>query len=328
MPVLNVGYVGSEDLARSIAKRGDVRDVESYVHKDTASGQTRVLSLLRPLKYPESIRPLLSVLNVAKAGLIEITKIDASLGEVLVSFGCAGVTDGIAIINPEPGDWVDSDQVGMILSQAGLSWKILEGVPDVHMIREHLFEFLQIDDDSASAPLVIPIDQHFVVQGIGLVGIGYVQAGSVKKHDSIESLPAKDSGIVRSLQVMDDDVDVAIAGDRVGLALRNIMEESLHKGCVVVHPDSGAVKRHEWSEFTLVHAPFQKRVLAQNDIVHAAIDLQFNVGRIKEIEGDSVVIDWENPLWLRTHDCPPILITQLDAVPMRIIGIASMKDSV
>ena len=93
MPVLNVGYVGSEDLARSIAKRGDVRDVESYVHKDTASGQTRVLSLLRPLKYPESIRPLLSVLNVAKAGLIEITKIDASLGEVLVSFGCAGGTD-------------------------------------------------------------------------------------------------------------------------------------------------------------------------------------------------------------------------------------------
>ena len=321
MPVLNVGFVGSEDLARSIAKRGDARDIESYVHKETTAEMTRVISLLRPLKYPESIRPLLSVLNVAKAGLVEITEIGAALGEVLVSFGCAGVTDGIAIINPESGGWVDPEQVSMILSQAGLSWKIIEGVPDVHEIRELLFEFLQNAD--TSAPLVVPIDQHFVVQGIGLVGIGYVQSGSVKKHDAVESLPAGDSGIVRSLQVMDDDVDLAVAGDRVGLALRNIMEESLHKGCMIVHPDSGAVTCHESSHFSITSAPFQKRVLAQNDVVHAAVDLQFNVGRIREIDGDSVLIDWESPLWLRTSDSPPILITQLDAVPMRIIGIAS-----
>ena len=34
MPVLNVAYVGSEDFARALGKKGDVRDIESYVHKE------------------------------------------------------------------------------------------------------------------------------------------------------------------------------------------------------------------------------------------------------------------------------------------------------
>ena len=48
MPVLNVAFVGSEELARALAKKGDVRDIESYVHKEVVDGQTRILSLLRP----------------------------------------------------------------------------------------------------------------------------------------------------------------------------------------------------------------------------------------------------------------------------------------
>ena len=84
MPVLNVAFVGSEDFARTLAKKGDVRDIESYVFKEVVDGQTRILSLLRPLRHPERLRPLLSVLNVAKAGIVEVTKVDAALGEVLV----------------------------------------------------------------------------------------------------------------------------------------------------------------------------------------------------------------------------------------------------
>ena len=328
VPVLNVGYVGSEELARSIAKLGDVRDIESYVYKEIIDSETRIISLLRPLKFPDSIRPLLSVLNVAKAGLVEITKVDAALGEILVSFGCAGITDGIVVINPEDGGWVDPDQVRVILSQAGLPWTVLEGNTDSHDIRETLLKFLSVERNSVSEALVIPIDQHFVVQGIGLVGIGYVQSGSVSKHDAIESHPAGDFGIVRSLQVMDDDVDTAVTGDRVGLALRNLKEESLHKGCMIVHQDSDTIESHESSRFRLIEAPFQKRELSLDDVVHAAVDLQFNVGRVREVEEDSVLIDWESPLLLRKRGTGPILIVHLDAVPMRIMGIASEMASV
>lgn len=327
MPVLNIAFVGSENLARSIAKKGDVRDIESYVFKEEKNGVNQILSLLRPLKHPEKIRPLLSVLNVAKVGIIEVSKIDASLGEICVAFGCAEIKKGMAIINPETGGWVDSDQVKMIMHQSGLKdWELYETVPDEHNIREKLFSLMgEVKENNDS--LILPVDQHFNVKGVGLVAIGYVQSGSVSKHDTIQVLPVGENGIVRSLQVMDDDVDIAISGDRVGLAIRNLREEALHRGCMIIHSDSDALVKNTSSIFEIKMAPFQKRSLEVGDVIHAAVDMQFIVGRIKSKDDSTVSVEWEVPLWTRLRDSPPIIITQLDATPMRIIGTAILQKS-
>ena len=322
MPVLNVAFVGSEELARTLAKSNDVRDIESYVYKEDREGETCVLSLLRPLRHPERLRPLLSVLNVAEVGLVEINNVDAALGELLVSFGAAGVERGMAIINPSEGNWVDSEQVNMILSQAGLeTWKLYESVPESHDIREELYQhMIVIGSKINSTKMVLPVDQHFNVKGVGLVAIGYVQSGTVSKHDEVLILPANETGVVRSLQVMDDDVDSAVTGDRVGVALRNLREEALHRGCMIIHPESQSLIRHDNSNIKLKNAPFQKRQLANEDVIHAAVDLQFVVGRIKQVDGEIISVEWESPLWIRAEGSPEILVTQLDAMPMRIIG--------
>ena len=325
MPVLNVAFVGSESLARKIAKKGDVRDIESYVFKEEKNGEMRIISLLRPLKHPEKIRPLLSVLNVAKIGIIEISKVDAALGEICVSFGCANINEGLVIINPQDGEWVDPDQVRIILEQSGLkNWQLFEQLPDEHNIREKLFSFMDNIENQKSS-LILPVDQFFNVKGVWLVAIGYVQSGSVSKHDSIQVLPADENGIVRSLQVMDDDVDIAVSGDRVGLAIRNLREEALHRGCMIIHADSDVLNKNISSTFTLKKAPFQKRVLQIGDVIHAAVDMQFIVGRIKNIEDSKLIVDWEIPLWTRKNFSPPIIITQLDAGPMRIIGTTVLQ---
>jgi len=328
MPVLNVALVGSEDLARKLGKKGDTRDIESYVHKESRGGEVRVLSLLRPLKFPESIRPLLSVLDVAKAGLLEIRELSASVGEAMVALGCSGISRGSAIISPDEGVWIDSDQVRVMLDQAGLGdWGVVEGEIDEHGIRDSLFE---IQDQMAasmeksnSSPLILPVDQHFNVKGVGLVAIGYVQSGKVSKHDEVEVMPASDVGVVRSLQVMDDDVDSAITGDRVGVALRNLREQSLHRGCMVCIPGEGGLVSHEKSRFELGVAPFQRKVLSVGEVIHASSDLQFSVGRVSALDGDSVTVDWESPFWIRTDGSSRVLIVQLDAIPMRIMGTAS-----
>lgn len=322
MPVLNVAFVGSEELARKLGKKGDVRDIESYVHKETHDGSVRILSLLRPLRHPERLRPLLSVLNVAKAGVVEITAVDAALGEVLVAFGAAEIHHGHAIISPEEGGWIDAQQVKVILDQAGLqSWTLHESVPDEHTLRDSLLSSAL--EGEQEAPLVIPIDQHFNVKGVGLVAIGYVQAGAVSKHDEILVLPANEKGIARSLQVMDDDVEQSIVGDRVGVAIRNLREEALHRGCILTHPDADAMTRHDGSTFTLQRAPFQKRELAEGDVVHAAVDLQFQVGRIQSIDEGTITVIWEQPLWIQNREAAPVMIAQLDAGNMRIMGIAT-----
>ena len=328
MPVLNVALVGSEDLARKLGKKGDTRDIESYVHKESRDGEARVLSLLRPLKFPESIRPLLSVLDVAKAGLLEIRELSASVGEAMVALGCSGISRGSAIISPDEGIWIDSDQVRVMLDQAGLGdWEVVEGEIDEHGIRDSLFEIQdQMSasmEKSNSSPLILPVDQHFNVKGVGLVAIGYVQSGKVSKHDEVEVMPASDVGVVRSLQVMDDDVDAAITGDRVGVALRNLREQSLHRGCMICIPGEGGLVGHEKSSFELGVAPFQRKVLSVGEVIHAASDLQFSVGRVSALDGDSVTVDWESPLWIRTDGSSKVLIVQLDAAPMRIMGTAS-----
>jgi len=327
MPVLNVALVGSEDLARKLGKKGDTRDIESYVHKETRGDEVRVLSLLRPLKFPESIRPMLSVLDVAKAGLLEIRELSASVGEAMVALGCSGISRGSAIISPDDGGWIDSSQVRVMLDQAGLGdWDIVEGEVDEHGIRERLFD---IQDEMAatmeisnSSPLILPVDQHFNVKGVGLVAIGYVQSGRVSKHDEVEVMPASDVGVVRSLQVMDDDVDVAITGDRVGVALRNLREQSLHRGCMICVPGEQSLESHEKSCFELEVAPFQRRELSVGEVIHAASDLQFSVGRVSALDGSSVTVDWESPFWIRTDGSSRVLIVQLDAPPMRVMGTA------
>ena len=325
MAVLNVAFIGSESLAKKIAKKGDVRDIESYVYKEVRDGEIKIISLLRPLKHPEKIRPLLSVLNVAKAGIIEISKIDSATGEICVSFGCAGIKNGLVIINSQDGDWIDPDQVRIILEQSGLeNWKLYEQVPDEHIIREDLFALME-ERETDDSSLILPVDQFFNVKGVGLVAIGYVQSGIVSKHDTIQVLPADENGIVRSLQVMDDDVENAISGDRVGLAIRNLREEALHRGCMIVHAESNVLVKNLSSTFAIDKAPFQKRILQVGDVIHAAVDMQFVVGRIKIIDQENVTVDWDIPLWTRKNNSPKIIITQLDATPMRVIGTTVLQ---
>mgnify|MGYP006121537807 CR=1 FL=1 len=54
MSVLNILFVGSDDVASSIAKKSDSRDVDNYIYKDLKSdGSFSTISILRPNNYPE-----------------------------------------------------------------------------------------------------------------------------------------------------------------------------------------------------------------------------------------------------------------------------------
>ena len=334
MPVLNIAMVGSDDLARELAKPTDQRDVHTYVHKETVDGQARILSLIRPAKYPERLRPLLNALSAARAGLIEVTAVDATLGEALVAFASAGIEHGVAVLAPPQGEWIDEDMVKALFKQAGLSGWTFEKADGIEL-RNAFFEIMNAVSDLLSSieeqPLVVPIDQHFNVKGIGLVAIGYVQSGKIDVHDELFILPAKATGTTKSLQVMDDDVPTASAGDRVGIALRNCKEEHLSNGSIIVRPAVEdkktntniplAVDEHNTSTLQITISPFQKRVLAVGDVIHISVDLQFIVGRIVSVDGNQIVVQWDSPVYIRIENQAPAIISQLDSNP-RIIGHA------
>ena len=319
MPVLNVAVLATESLLRSLGKISDSRDVESYVYKEGEGAERRILSMIRPLKHPESLRPLLSALNVAESGIIEVEEINAAVGEAMVAYSSSKVENGHIIINPKDGDWIDPEKLSLIRNQAGLeTWKIHESLPDPHDIRSDLLSRVRID--TTEEEVLVSIDQHFVVRGIGLVGIGYVRSGIIRKHESVEIHPGGHVGVVRSLQVMDDDVDFAVTGDRVGVALRGVQDNILDKGSQIVSVGSKLLTRMEKSEIKVDISVFQRNVLKAGDIVHMSCDLQFIVGRIESVSEGSMVVIWDRPVDVRTSSKKPPLLVQLDAGPMRIIG--------
>jgi selenocysteine-specific translation elongation factor len=314
-----VAVLATESLLRSLGKISDSRDVESYVYKEGEGAERRILSMIRPLKHPESLRPLLSTLNVAESGIIEVKEINAALGEAMVAFSSSKVENGHIIINPKDGNWIDPEKLSLIRNQAGLeSWKIHDSLPDPHDIRSDLLSRVRID--TTEEEVLVSIDQHFVVRGIGLVGIGYVRSGIIRKHESVEIHPGGHVGVVRSLQVMDDDVDFAVTGDRVGVALRGVQDNILDKGSQIVSVGSKLLTRMEKSEIKVDISVFQRNVLKAGDIVHMSCDLQFIVGRIESVSEESIVVVWDRPVDVRTASKKPPLLVQLDAGPMRIIG--------
>ena len=337
MNVLNIAMIGSDELARSIAKPSDQRDVHTYVNKESDADGVRILSLIRPAKYPERLRPFLNALSTSHAGLIEVTTIDATFGEALVSFSASGIDQGLVVINPQEGEWVDEEQVKTMFTQAGLTSWTFEHNDGIHL-RERFYSILDnlrtTLDEAAKHDLVVPVDQYFTVKGIGLVAIGYVQCGTIQVHDEVVLLPAGGKGDVKSLQVMDDDVHHAKAGDRVGIALRNAKEEHLNGDTMIVHPAlhdkrTGVdiplcLDAHTISEVHLKRSPFQKKQLQAGDVVHASVDLQFVVGRVKKCDGDTLVVEWEHKLFIRREHPSPVLLAQLDSKP-RIMGSCSLN---
>ena len=328
MSVLNILCFSDESFARELGKKTDDRDVESYIYKEQRGDVQDALTFLRPRKHPEKMRPLLGCLDIVDAAIIEIKKIDASIGEVLVASSIAGIEKGLVVINPEQGSWVDPEQIKKILQQAGLnSWKINEKF-DPHQVKENAWNFLDDLDEvrrkRSEKKSCVPVDQHFNVKGVGLVAIGTVQSGSIKKHDNITVTPGGNSGVVRSLQVMDVDVDIANSGDRVGVAIRNIKEGTLERGSLIsISGEEKMLETHNSSSLTFVRAPFQKRNIEIGMVIHASTDLQFVVGRVKSFDNDQISIEWDSPITIREDSDRRVVLSQLDSSPMRILGYAT-----
>ena len=325
MSVLNILFVGSDEVARTIAKKSDSRDVDNYVYKDLKEdGTFSTISILRPNNYPEKPKPFFASLTVSDFGIIEIGKVDGVFGEAIVSMACAGIEKGFVIINPAGGEWVDEIQVKTLLEQAGLvNWEFIDN--DGVVIREKLIAILNQINPNKDEGFVIAVDQAFTVKGVGLVAVGHVQSGKVNKHDEVLFAGSEGNAIARSLQVMDLDVDVANIGDRVGLALRTagaFREDLLGKGSILADSKE-RFEIQSKSNFQLDKAAFQMNDLGAGDIVHFCSDLQFTVGRIIEIN-ENISIKWDFPIVLNKDSKRNPLIIQLEANP-RIMGFARFQ---
>src|SRR5450759_3441057 len=59
---------------------------------------------------------------------------------------------------------------------------------------------------------VMPVDAHFHVKGVGVVVLGSVAQGSIKKHETVKVLPTSKTAQIRSIQKHDADDEFVLAG--------------------------------------------------------------------------------------------------------------------
>lgn len=89
---------------------------------------------------------------------------------------------------------------------------------------------------STSGPLRLPIDRVFTIRGFGVVVTGTLFSGSLHPEDRVEILPSTLTARVRSLQVHNQPVTEASAGQRTAVNLQGLEKAELQRGNVVVTP--------------------------------------------------------------------------------------------
>jgi selenocysteine-specific elongation factor len=90
----------------------------------------------------------------------------------------------------------------------------------------------------ASAPARLHIDRVFTIHGAGTVVTGTLWSGEIGRGDTLELLPDSQPVRVRSVQVHDQPVDAAAAGQRVAVNLIGIPVSEIARGDVLASAGS------------------------------------------------------------------------------------------
>lgn len=229
MPNLNVAVIAPEGYAKDLGKAGTTSDITFYnLKRDDVT-----VTFIEPTRYPEKLSSLFFAVSLAEQAILVVDELNPSLGESLLMLDQARVGKGIIILR----NYLAPEEVAPLLAgTVAAGYRIME--EEKAVIREMFLEEAektrsQLTKTGKRTTGSVPTDHFFNVKGIGMVVLGGVSRGCIRRHDTLRILPTEKSALVRSIQVHDDDAEIACQGERVGLALKGVEEEDLDRGYVL-----------------------------------------------------------------------------------------------
>jgi elongation factor Tu len=89
-------------------------------------------------------------------------------------------------------------------------------------------------------PFLMPVEDVFSITGRGTVATGRIERGVVKVGDKVERVGIKETAdtVVTGVEMFRKLLDVAEAGDNVGLLLRGLEKDDIERGMVLAAPKS------------------------------------------------------------------------------------------
>jgi selenocysteine-specific translation elongation factor len=318
MSNLTVAVLAPPDYAKDLGKKGTASDITFYNLK---KGDATV-TFIEPTRYPEKLSSLYYAVSMSDRVILVVDEINATFGESVLMLQCANKSSGYLILK----NYITQDQIAPLIKGTVLEhYEVLE--EDIVGLREKMLEISvkqtadQTTHDTAGKG-VVPVDAHFNVKGVGVVVLGSVAQGMIKKHETLRVLPTEKSAQIRSIQKHDDDAETAIKGDRVGLALKNIESEDLDRGYVLTSDPAVKFATTITGKAQLVK--YWPAPLKEGMVLYAGHWMQFLPTRLEKTVVDG---DWRMPVLTLTMEkalvYPPnarIVLHYLEGGKLRVVG--------
>jgi selenocysteine-specific translation elongation factor len=323
MSNLTVAVLAPNNYADALGKKGTTSDITFYnLKKGDAS-----VTFIEPTRYPEKLSSLFYAVSLADRVVLVVEEINATFGETVLMLQCAGRAHGYIIFR----HYLTPDQISPLIKGTVLEhYEILEDDP--LGLREKLLDISvkmtahqKVKDSGGNG--VIPVDHHFNVKGVGVVVLGSVAQGMIKKHDTLKVLPSQKTAQIRSIQKHDDDADFAVTGDRVGLALKNIDAGDLDRGDVLTNDPSIKSSSTLTGKAQLVR--YWPAPLKEGMVLYVGHWMQFLPTRLESVSTDGG--DWRMPMLTLAMEkelvYPPgarVVLNYLEGGKLRVVGTLTL----
>lgn len=303
MNQMTIGIFHDDLLAKDLGKKATESDMV-FFHRKT---DDTIFSFIYPVE--DKIIPKSQIMNMIDLAIISAEKITPALGETILLLDSIHMNKGIILIEP----FTDTTQLNSLIKNTTID--SFEKMPkDIHQIMKFIQK--QSVGRNDNLPAVATIDHSFQVKGIGEVALGFVNQGTIKKHDKLKLLPPDKGIIIRSIQIQDKDVDEAPAGSRTGLAIKGAMIDDLKRGYLICEEKAVETKT-KWT-LSFNKNPFYQNISSGK--FHATIGLQTMPIIISKINEKSITIESEKPISIMNNQ--RFIILDLNARKLHHIGTA------
>lgn len=160
-----------------------------------------------------------------------------------------GIKKGIVVVTKKDmadEEWTDMVEEDIMTAVEGtflenspmirVSSHTKEGIGDLIALIDKYASELE-ERNTADMPR-LPVDRVFSISGFGTVVTGTLLSGRYKVGDEVQIYPGEDTARIRTLQVHDQDAEVAYGGQRVAINLSGVKKDQIPRGSVIAPVNS------------------------------------------------------------------------------------------
>lgn len=159
-----------------------------------------------------------------------------------------------------------------------------DGIDDLRTEIEVLLS--EVESKNSAGPIRMPIDRVFSIQGFGTVVTGTLQSGTVNLGQELAIEPGYILAKVRSLQVYNQKVKSAGAGQRVAVNLAGVEVAEVERGSALVSP--GVFRVGNILDLSLINLATAEKPVTQRQRVRFHLGTTEILGRIHLLDKEEL----------------------------------------